>query len=95
MDGTAKKGFCMFFDWMDAFDYLDPVDFKRLVYKINNYYLYGDDIEEALQDEVKDEVSLIALGAIIMQQIRRAEEKAEAGARGAEKKKEKQLQEDS
>lgn len=73
----SSKGFCMFYDWVDDLDLLEGDDAWKVVKAIRDYYVDGREPVEHVEKHLKPVVSMIR------NQIRRAEEKAAAGKKGA------------
>lgn len=78
-----EKGFCVFYDWVDDLDYLDPADAWVIVKAIKRYYQDGTSPVESVEGHLK------AVASMIYNQIKRSEsisnERAEAGRRGGKK----------
>lgn len=76
-----EKGFCVFYDWVDDLDYLDPADAWVIVKAIKRYYQDGTSPVESVEGHLK------AVASMIYNQIKRSESisnaRAEAGRNGA------------
>lgn len=76
-----EKGFCIFYDWVDDLDYLDPADAWVIVKAIKRYYQDGTSPVESVEGHLK------AVASMIYNQIKRSESisnaRAEAGRNGA------------
>ena len=79
MEKTEKKGFCMFFDWLETLEFLSPASYKALVKAIGAYYTEGKDMVESVQSS-----TLKALAHNIQQQIKRMEEVSANCKKGAD-----------
>ncbi len=81
-----EKGFCIFYDWVDDLDYLDPSDAWVIVKAIKRYYQDGTNPVESVQGHLR------AIASMIFNQIKRSETisnaRAEAGRNGAAAKSE-------
>lgn len=72
-----NKGFCLFYDWMDSLDELDPADAYAVIRAISRYNETGEDPTTGFKGALK------AFVMNLYQQIKRAEETSAAKAEGA------------
>ena len=73
----SNKGFCLFYDWMDSLDELDPADAYAVIRAISRYNESGEDPTTGFKGALK------AFVMNLYQQIKRAEETSAAKAEGA------------
>lgn len=73
----SNKGFCLFYDWMDSLDELDPADAYAVIRAISRYNETGEDPTTGFKGALK------AFVMNLYQQIKRAEETSAAKAEGA------------
>ena len=85
----ASKGFCMFFDWVDALNELDPADAWTVVQAVSDYYTSGKDPVEVVPKHLR------AIVKVMLQQIKRSEKVSEVRAEAARAKHEKRVADDN
>lgn len=73
----SNKGFCLFYDWMETLDYLDPADAYAVIRAISRYNETGANPVNLVETHLKATVNLM------FQQIKRAEKVSEARAEAA------------
>ena len=79
MDNNSK-GFCMYYDWMEDFVWLDDDGFKQILYGIYQYHVDEDfDPSEAVSEKY------IPLMSLIYHQLERQREQNERNAKRTEK----------
>ncbi len=72
-----KKGFCLFFDWIEDLNFLESAEAWKIIVALSEYFQNGTNPLELFEGQTRVILSMM------MHQIKRSEAKAESGRKGA------------